>query len=262
MKNIYYIVALVLSAPYAFKGCKPKPDRLDSIVKDLPANSYSLSFDKAYPQQGINKTSYGTENFIVYAEPEDVKCGTDWRRRFPTKPIPVWSGINKVIPTCPKFVPIDIAGLIKNVISDAGDTYRGLREIRTFNANNVLLANENFTGRFASLKPDVMDDSILNGLDYDKFLMLDDAASLAPGFNRNFYGSAQIAFGDDASSKSNNEVVLKNKDVVVKFWRKYIGCFDPDILKIIRDRLAAFDPGRFKNWQVNKLDNNVAVLSR
>src|SRR4051812_9844101 len=49
-------------------------DRIDVIMKDLSINSYSLNFDKAMPDYGITRTAYGIDNYLVFADPQVLKC--------------------------------------------------------------------------------------------------------------------------------------------------------------------------------------------
>jgi len=236
-------------------SCQSKKDRLDDIVKDISADSYSLSFAKTNPDHGITKTSYGTESFIVYADPQDIICPEPWRIRFPKSTVPVFRFPTMVRPiiTCPEFVPIKFGDRVKKILTEADpQEFSGIRQIKLVDGENVLLANEKFTSQYASLKADMIDDSILNGLDYNKFLLLQDPGNLSPGFTRYFYGNASM------SATSGTEKIDFGR-----FRPVLIGCLDSKTLTSIRDRFVAWKP-EFNKWQLTKSQNDstVAVLSQ
>ena len=80
-------------------------DRINAIVKDLALDSYSLSFEKAIPSGGITQTAYGADNYLAFADPQDLICPDPIRLRF--KRIPIWKRPNFILPTCPDMT-IDI----------------------------------------------------------------------------------------------------------------------------------------------------------
>ncbi len=57
-------------------------DRIDAIVKDLSVDSYSLNFSKTYPKSGINKKHYGTDTYLAFADPGDLRCPEPIRSRY------------------------------------------------------------------------------------------------------------------------------------------------------------------------------------
>jgi hypothetical protein len=253
MKNVFFLAAFLVTV-YLFTSCKPgnKSDRLDDIVKDLSDNNYSLSFDKTYPDFGITKTSYGAESFIAYADPQDVICPEPWRARFPRSRVPIFRIPKIVQPTCPTMIPLDIADKVAGILSKADPTeFAGLKQIKLSNNKNVLLANEKFTSQYTALKADMIDDSVTNGLDDSKFLLLEDFGNLTPGFTRNFYGNANM---DD---------IIKKIDFFHIVRPILIGCFDPQILTSLKDKLAAINPATYQSLQLTRLDQDstVGVLS-
>ena len=131
--------------------------------------------------------------------------------------------------------------------------FAGLKQIKLIDSKNVLLANDKFTAQFASLKPDMLDDSVMNGLDNSKFLLLESPGNLTSGFTRNFYGNARL-----------DNITLEKKIPFGKIFRPIlIGCFDPQILATLKDKLAAINPAVYKSLELTKLqeDNTIGVLS-
>ena len=57
---------------------------------------------------------------------------------------------------------------------------------------NVLLADEKFTSTYANIKTDMIDDSVLSGLDVSKFILLQMPGDMSGGFTRDFYGNANL----------------------------------------------------------------------
>lgn len=258
MKPKFCLVFAVIAMSFSLiccPGCKPTTNRLDDIVKDLKEDSFSLSFEKTYPDYGITKTSYGAESFLAFADPQDVICPEPIRLRYPNLQVPVFQ-IPKIIqPTCPTMIPIDIATRVSDLLVKAdGALFSGLKQIKLQGGNNVLLANEKFTSQYTSLRLDKIDDSVVNNVDGNKFLLLETPGNLSPGFTRGFYGYANL----------NDIVMKKNKlDIPHIFRPILIGCLDPQILATLRERLITLNPAVYKSLQVTPLqqDASVSVLS-
>lgn len=246
MKSKFFSYAVAIMVLTVLMGsCKPKNERVDDIVKDLAPESYSLHFDKEYPDYGITKTTYGAESYLVSAEPGDVICPDPIRVRLKGGGIPIYRLPKIVWPTCPDFVPINLGEKFKDILTKAdAERFNGLELVKLAN-NNSFLATKQFKSQFASLKPDAIDDSVLANEDAGKFLLLEDPANLSSGFTRYFYGGApKIDFS--------------------RFRPILIGCFDPRILVNIKDRLAAINPVVYKSLNVSPAaggDSSIAVLS-
>ena len=136
--NAFVIMVMIAIMP----SCKSKTERLDDIVKDLSNESYSLHFDKEYPDFGITKTSYGAENYLVYADPGDLICGDPIIQKFKRGGIPIFRNPKIIWPTCPDLVPIDIGEKLKNIITKADAIkYAGLELVKLSN-NSAFLASK------------------------------------------------------------------------------------------------------------------------
>ncbi|MBE7170623.1 MAG: hypothetical protein INR73_08530 [Williamsia sp.] len=230
-----------------------REDRIDSIMKGLSADNYSLSFDKTYASAGITRTAYGADNYLVFADPQDVICGEPLR--YQIKKVPIYKRPNFVVPTCPDM-SIDIWKLsqIQELLVKADPAqFKGAKQIKLADGK-TLLATERFTSQYANLKSDRID-AITKDLSPDKFILLGNSDALNGGvFTRNFYGWADL-----------NSIVFKQYKLSLKDILKPTqkGCFDPLILKVIRERLVELNASLYKNLTVTPLaqDKNIAVLS-
>lgn len=230
-----------------------REDRIDSIMKGVSADNYSFSFDKTYSSTGITRTAYGADNYLVFADPQDVICGEPLR--YQIKKVPIYKRPNFVVPTCPDM-SIDIwkMGQIQELLAKADPAqFKGAKQIRLADGK-TLLATERFTSQYANLKSDRID-VITKDLSPDKFIMLGTSDVLNGGvFTRNFYGWADL-----------NSIVFKQHKLSLKDILKPTqkGCFDPLILKVIRERLVELNASLYRNLTVTPLaqDKNIAVLS-
>jgi hypothetical protein len=227
-------------------------DRIDAIVSDLAIDQYSLHFDQTYPNAGITKTEYGADNYVVYADPQDVICPEPLSlkiQRVPIYRIPIF-----VIPTCPDMVrKSDRYAQIQNVISKADPArYGSLKEV-TLSDGGSLFAGEQFFSQYTKLQPDQID-KLTDDLDANRFAMFN-----TPGtnreFTRGFYGSA------DLNAYVLRPYKLTLKDIIKPTLK---GCFDPIILEIIKQRLEKINPEAYKGLNVTQIQEaggNAATLS-
>ena len=230
-----------------------REDRIDSIMKGVAADNYSLSFEKTNSSIGITRTAYGADNYLVFADPQDVICGEPLR--YQIKKIPIYKRPNFVVPTCPDM-SIDIwkLGQIQELLTKAEPAvYKGSKQIKLADGK-ALIATERFTSQYANLKADRVD-AITRDLSPEKFIMLGNADFANGGaFTRNFYGWADL-----------NSLVFKQYKTSLKDILKPTqkGCFDPLVLKVIRERLVELNASLYRNLTVTPLtqDKNIAVLS-
>lgn len=228
-------------------------DRIDAIVKDLSLDSYSLKFTQSYLDFGITKTAYGTDNYLAFADPQDVICGDPIRLRY--KLIPIWRRPNIVWPTCPDMTPdiYKLAEIQKLLISADPARYKTLRQVKFINQEGGFLGTNSFFKQFPAMQYDKIDDATAN-LSLDKFLMLNDPRKLGTGATRSFYGYANL-----------NDIVLRpyKKSLKDIFKPTLKGCFDPETLKILMSRLQSIDPAYYKSLTLTSLPENksIGVLS-
>ena len=224
-------------------------DRVDQIMGDLSLDKYSLSFSNTAPTVGITRTAYGADNYLVFADPQDVICPEPIR--YQIKKVPIYKRPNFIVPTCPDM-SIDIIRLkeLQDLIVKADPVqYKGLQQIQLLSGGGML-ATPKFASQFTNLKSDKVD-GLTQGLSPEKFIMLG-APDIAKGgiFARNFYGWADL-----------NSIIFKpyrtNLRDIIKPTLK--GCFDPLILKTIRERLVAINPALYKSLTVTPLQQNAAI---
>lgn len=229
-------------------------DRVDAIVKDLAIDNYSFSFAKPNTAAGITRTAYGSDNYLTFADPQDLICPEPFRIKFP-KGVPVWKRPIFVVPTCPDMT-IDILKLnqLQDLIVKADYAQYGrLKQIQTYGGGGMLASEETFKA-FSSLKTDKLDD-MLGDFSGAKFIMLG-APDAAQGgvFTRGFYGYANL-----------NDIVFKPYKINLKDLIKPTlkGCFDPLILKSIREKLVSINPAMYKGLDVTTLpqNRNIAILN-
>lgn len=230
-----------------------REDRIDSIMKGVSADNYSFSFDKTYSASGITRTAYGADNYLVFADPQDVICGEPFRSQI--KKVAIYKRPNFVVPTCPDM-SIDIwkLGQIQELLIKADPLqYKTSKQIRLADGK-ALLTTEKFTRQYANLKSDRVD-VLTKDLSPEKFLLLGNADVSNGGvFARNFYGWA------DLNAIFFQKYKLNLKDILKPTQK---GCFDPLILKVIRERLVEQNAALYKSLTVTPLpqDKNIAVLS-
>lgn len=239
------------SSSRSFATATTTYDRIDAIVKDLSTSNYSLSFEKAIPEAGITRTAYGADNYLAFADPQNLKCPDPiiWRYRR----IPIWRRPIIIWPTCPDMV-IDIYKLrqIRDLLVKADyKQFSGLREIGLTNGGGFL-ATDRFTSQFPAMKLDRIDE-ITKGLDASRYLLLSSPGSYTTGFTRSFYGYADL-----------NSIVFKPYGKSLKDFKPTLkGCFDPIILSTIKQKLQSMDPATYKYLTVTPLaeNKNIAMLS-
>jgi len=226
-------------------------DRIDAIVKDLSADSYSLHFGKTYPESDITKSAYGAGSYLAFADPQDVICGEPIRLRYPK--IPIWrrQAVMPWPPTCPDMTPdiYKLEQIQKELINADPKRYQTLKQVKFINQEGGFLGTTAYFKKFATLQLDKIDDATAN-LKLDKFLMLNDAADLGPGATRNFYGYADL-----------NEIVFKPYKKTLKDILKPTlkGCFDPETLKVLRSQLQKIDPAYYKSLTLTYLPENKQI---
>ena len=234
------------------RGLTPlSPDRIDEILNGLSEDNYSFSFDQTYPSAGISRTSYGTDNYVDYVDPQDLICPEPFRIR--QKKIAIWKRPNFIVPTCPDMA-IDIWKLeqIRDLARKADPRrFESLGIVKTMDGKGGFLATDKFTGQFTAMKLDRIDE-ITKDLDGEKYLLLNAPGDYSGGVTRSFYGYANLNDWVFRPLRTNLKDLLKP---TLK------GCFDPIILSIIKERLQKMDPVAYENLNVTAIDKSVGVLS-
>ena len=227
-------------------------DKIDAIMGDLSIGSYSLSFDKALPDAGILRTAYGADNYLAFADPQDLKCGTSFRIKY--KQIPIWRRPNIIWPTCPDMT-IDINKLteIQDLLVNADKTQFGALKQLKFLSGGGFLGNETFTGQFAKMQLDKIDDA-LTGMGLSKYLLLNDPKKLDAYSTKSFYGYADL----------NKYVFAPYKRTLGDILPPTLkGCYDPIVLNSIKAKLQKIDASLYKGLTVTYLpeSKSIGILS-
>lgn len=236
-------------------ACKKQPT-LDTVLKDLPAESYALHFeelppnDKVITQAGYGKLPEGLMYDIDEICPPLKVIGYGKIPPIMIPPrifIPPTQVGPKLFPprTCPDFVPWRIQESVLELIRQSNWKYA--KEIESVKAGeHGVLISSSVLKDFRAIQPDRMDTEGMKGVDINQVFVaipesLGAAAALPDGakgggpdfFKRAWYGQRWKG---------------------IKLPPRYIGCFDPVYLSIIRENLIRYDKQRFESLQVNELD--------
>jgi len=235
-----------VAAPVSSVSLATTPDRIDAIVKDLALENYSLSFAQTSPTIGITRTSYGTQGYVRLANPDNVKLSAELRKY--QRYVPIWKRPTFVQPTCPEMVidPRVLENLRQYLVKADPSQFSGLIEVG-FVTGGGFLASEKFVGQYANLRPDAFDNAAA-GLDGARFLMLTDVNGRE--FTRSFHGYANI-----------NDIVLKpyKKNWADIFKPTLKGCFDPIVLKSIKEKLQQINPATYSSLTITPLAENKSI---
>lgn len=221
-------------------------DRIDEIVKDLAKENYSLGFAKTSPSIGITKTSYGTPGYVRLSSSDILKLSAELRRY--QKYVPIWKRPTFVQPTCPEMVidPRVLENIRQYLVKADPSQFSGLIEVG-FVTGGGFMATEKFVSQYANLKPDAFDNATA-GLDGARFLMLTDVNGRE--FTRSFHGYANI-----------NDIVFKayRKNWTDIFKPTLKGCFDPIVLKSIKEKLQQINPAAYSSLTITPLAENKSI---
>lgn len=257
MKSLLFrlLVLSGLLTAFLFIGCKPKPKTLDQVLKQLPAESYSLNFqDLALNDPVIKQASYGKRPEGLMYEIDEIcpqlkKIGYKYippiivpPRTFAAPTLIKTTLVPPIFPqpTCPDYVRFAFKESILKVINQSGWKYA--KEIQTIKAGDLaVLITKGTLADFQNIQPDRMDLEGMKGVDLDQvFVLMPEMAqagavteSGGDYFGRGWYGQR---FG---------KLVLPPK---------YIGCFDPIYLNILRENLIRYNQVQFSTLKVKELD--------
>ncbi|MVT09632.1 hypothetical protein [Chitinophaga tropicalis] len=221
-------------------GAREGGDELDAILQDLAPETYLLAFDGLPANNYITKPLYGAlseeaqfgGSGYPFPFPYLGKLGYD---RAPFRKI--W------IKTCPTMIPVfDIAKRAAELVQKADP--RTFADLTIFEAGKEqqVLATKSFLTAAANLQPDVIDNKVTAGLPLAKFRLTIPAGTSLPYFTRGFYGTGDITQVAGATGRLTIYNGLKWEDILRRKYPNLIGCFDPEILKILRERFVRVSP--------------------
>lgn len=256
-----FAAMLGLGGLLLFFACKdqkkppiPEITTLDAILKDVPAEAYSLNFQDLPANRFITKNSYGSLAEGMLLDNDDI-CPPlkPWGyKKFPPIIVPPRIGLNTLVPnklivqpTCPEFVPINLRDNILALIKQSGWQYA--QELQSVKAGDkALLASNSLLREFQSIQPDRMDMEGMKGVNVENVFVAIPEANFQANergpdlFSRGWYG---VRWGN------------------LRLPPKYYGCFDPIDLKRLRENLVALDRAQFSRLQIKEVDAKVAQLS-
>lgn len=226
-------------------------DELDAILKDLQPETYLLTFEGLPANNYITKSVYGTQS-------DETQYGGSPDYPFPF-PYLGRLGYNKApfrkiwIKTCPTMIPVyDIAKRAVELVRKVDPrTYDDLTIFEAGKAQKIL-ATKSFLAAGANLQPDVVDGKVTTGLALSRYRLSIPANSGLPFFTRGFYGTGDITQIAGAEGRLTVYNGLKWEDILRRRFPNLIGCFDPEILKNIRERFVRLDP-RFEKLNVEEI---------
>lgn len=268
--KIWYLATLACSAILAIFSiifstqCNTPPAvetpdaTLTKILKDLDSTTYSLNFP---PNLGL-KTEYGAlSDFTMIPgeavgfNPQNTEGGAKDKQLVYVIPrrIPKWLFPPK---TCPTMIPI----LYRDRILDLTSKLKlDLGKAVEVNGNALFVTNA-ATSYFSSLKADRMDKEGFVGVDASKVLVLLENTSAKEGFNRTFYGDAdltQLTAGTTSRDAAEQRVVFGPRIRI--FPPVLAGCRDLINLTRLSENLMKMNPQ--VKYQVVQVTPSYATMS-
>jgi hypothetical protein len=237
------LVLLLFAAVYS--ACVNNPVTLDTVLKDLPAESYALNFEGLDKDPVLTKAQWGAANTEILMDIEEI-CPP--LRKFGYKKFPrniIWPPVNRnivlppqIVQTCPDFIPFKVSDALLNVLKTSKWQYA--KEIQTVRAGDyALVGTAEVFKTFASIQPDSMDMAGMRNVQYDKVFLLPQPDGF---FRRPWYGDAGLAAAGLTYGRF--------RDL---FPQKQIGCFDPEQLRLIRENLVKINPAQFEGLKVQEI---------
>jgi hypothetical protein len=230
-------------------------DEMDAILKDLAPETYLLAFDGLPANNYITKASYGslseeTQYFGPGGRPPFPELAKIGYEKIPFRKI--W------IKTCPTMIPyLDIASRAAALAQKVDPKQLFDLGVYEVGRGQQLLATKSFLTAGARLLPDVIDQKVIGQTQLSQF-RLSIPTGAYPYFTRGFYGTADITQVPSAGARLTIYNGLKWEDILKKKYPNLIGCFDPEIMKSLRDKLARFD-SRFEKLGIEEVAGGVVI---
>jgi hypothetical protein len=209
-------------------------DELDAILKGLSPETYLLKFDGLPVNPYITRSIYGSlSEEVQYAgspSPALQKIGytkTPWKK--------IW------IKTCPDMIPYtDIAARAAELMKKADSkTFFDVTTVAIGRQN--IIATQTFLKAAAALQPDVVDSRVVGKLDLSKFRIALPAGTTFPYATRGFYGIGDITQAAPTAVSIAGTGTITWESILRRKFPNMIGCFDPEILKVIRENFVTLD---------------------
>jgi hypothetical protein len=240
-------------------SCKKSPKTLESVLKDLPADAYSLSFEGVNSDPIINKTSYGSVPANIMLDIDEIcpplkKFG--YKRIPPIVVGPRWPIPKRfiIVPTCPIMIPYERSVLVLEALKKS--KWQFAKELITVSSGKqAVLFSQNTLADFRAIQPDSMDIVGMDKVNLDQVFVL-----IPEGFGRSSsMGSEQGGGGGGFSRRMWYGQSPKWKDIVIP--NRQIGCLDPLELRIIKENLLRHNKVQFGGLNLQELPSGLATLS-
>jgi len=208
-------------------------DELDAILRGISPETYLLKFDGLAANPYITKGVYGgLSEEVQYAgspSPALQKIGytkTPWKK--------IW------IKTCPDMIPYtDIAAKAAELMKKADSkTFFDVTTVAVGRQN--IIATQTFLKAAAAMQPDAIDSRVVGKLDLNKFRIALGGTAF-PYASRGFYGIGDITQAAPTAVRVAGTGTLTWESILRRKFPNMIGCFDPEILRVIRANFVTLD---------------------
>jgi len=221
-------------APSPVAATVAADDELDAILKGLSPDTYLLKFDGLAANPYITKSVYGgLSEEVQYAgspSPALQKIGytkTPWKK--------IW------IKTCPDMIPyLDIAARAAELMKKADS--KSFFDVTTVAIGRQnIIATKSFLSAAAAMQPDAIDNRVVGKQDLNKFRIALPAGTTFPYATRGFYGIGDITQAAPSAVSVAGTGTLTWESILRRKFPNMIGCFDPEILRVIRANFVTLD---------------------
>jgi hypothetical protein len=209
-------------------------DQLDAILKGLSPETYLLKFDGLAANPYITKSIYGNlSEEVQYAGSPSPALQNIGYTKTPWKKI--W------IKTCPDMIPYtDIAARAAELMKKADSkTFFDVTTVAIGRQN--IIATQTFLKAAAAMQPDIVDNRVVGKLDLNKFRIALPAGTTFPYATRGFYGIGDITQAAPTAVSVAGTGTPTWESILRRKFPNMIGCFDPEILRVIRANFVTLD---------------------
>jgi hypothetical protein len=240
-------------APSPVAATAAADDQLDAILKGISPETYLLKFDNLAANPYITKSVYGgLSEEVQYAgspSPALQKIGytkTPWKK--------IW------IKTCPDMIPYaDIAARAAELMKRADS--KSFSDVTTVAIGKQnIIATKSFLSAAAAMQPDAIDSRVVGKLDLNKFRIALPKGTTFPYATRGFYGIGDITLAAPTAVRAAGTGTLTWEDILRRKFPNMIGCFDPEILRAIRQNFVTLDK-RFIPMDVSEVPGGAVLGS-
>lgn len=261
MKSKFLLLAsmvLGFAAAAFFTACAGpvKEKTLSDVLKDIPAESYTLNFQDLGKDEILTQSNYGSLSAETLADIDEI-CPP--LKKIGYKKIPrivVWPPVivNTLIPppvivrTCPTMIPLKYKDMVLQTI--AKSKWQFAKEINSVQAGDyAVLASKDVLSAFNNIRADSMDMAGMTGVDLNRVFVLTPESGEGMFFGRSWYGQANLAEAGLSFARL--------KDI---FPPKQVGCFDPEQLRLLRENLVKANKMQFEALKLQEIAGTQSAM--